>query len=398
MQPHWQTDDVTLYHGDVLDVLAELPAESVHCVVTSPPYWGLRCYGVDGQLGLEKTPEEYVSRMVAVFEAVRRVLRRDGVLWLNLGDSYANAAPRGHFGDQGDTDTGAHGEKIPSRDWSCWSLKPKDLAGIPWRVAFALQAAGWWLRSDIIWAKPNPMPESVTDRPTKAHEYVFLMTKAARYYYDAEAIKEESIDPESHQGRSPRNPDAFTQTGGDYARTRYGFSAIPPGSLYPTRNRRSVWSIPTQAFPEAHFATFPEALAEPCILAGTSEYGACPACGAPWRRVVEREGGQSYATGKSAAKRSDGLATAFSGYDDGSSAPSFKTTGWRPGCECGESATVPCTVLDPFVGSGTTCAVARRLGCRSIGIDLSTEYLDMAKRRIQAVNPSLFATGLKADR
>ena len=158
-----------------------------------------RCGAWRGTLGLEPTPDLYVQHIVEVFREVRRVMRKDATLWCNLGDSYANAAPRGHFGDQGDTSTGAHGELIPKRDWSAWSLKPKDLAGIPWRVAFALQADGWWLRSDIIWSKPNPMPESVTDRCTKAHEYVFLLAKSKKYYYDGEAIREKG------SGRVPGN-------------------------------------------------------------------------------------------------------------------------------------------------------------------------------------------------
>ena len=257
----------TIHIGDVLDVLPTLPAESVNCCVTSPPYWSLRDYGEDAQLGLEPTPDEYVARMVAVFREVRRVLRDDGTLWLNLGDSYAGGNYRGGGIDTaseqrsnfGTTDFMATKANVPP------GLKPKDLVGIPWRVACALQADGWYLRSDIIWSKPNPMPESVTDRPTKAHEYVFLMSKAARYYYDAEAIAETSIFGPGSRADKDR---------GDFA----GKWSDVPGkeafrSISQTRNRRTVWTIPTQPYPDAHFATYPEKLVEPCVLAG------CPAGG-----------------------------------------------------------------------------------------------------------------------
>jgi DNA modification methylase len=320
--------------GDVREKLAELPDESVHCVVTSPPYFGLRDYGVPGQIGLEPTPDAYVAEMVAVFREVRRVLRKDGVLWLNLGDSYSSnaqtqstpVASGGWFGAAG----GAGRLEKPSEQISVsrpngWKtgLKPKDLIGIPWRVAFALQADGWWLRQDIIWAKPNPMPESVTDRCTKAHEYVFLLSKSERYWFDAAAIAEPSIDPESLNGRSSqRGKDKFVQHDEDgMARTRKGFQAIEVGKKYETRNRRSVWTITTQPFPEAHFATFPPELPELCIKAG------CPVGG---------------------------------------------------------------TVLDPFGGAGTTGLVADRLGRNAILIELNPQYADMAERRVTGDAP-LFA-------
>ena len=229
--------------GDCRDILPTLPAESVHCCMTSPPYWGLRDYGVTGQIGLEPTIDQFVAEMVAVFREVRRVLRKDGTLWLNLGDSYASRS-------------------------AADGLKPKDLCGIPWRVAFALQADGWWLRQDIIWSKPNPMPESVTDRCTKAHEYVFLLTKAERYYYDAEAIKEDAI----HAGRvveydgTQKNSTAAAE---QRMRTRIDQN-VTVGS---SRNKRSVWEVATAPFSEAHFATFPPALIEPCIKAGCPKGG-----------------------------------------------------------------------------------------------------------------------------
>jgi DNA modification methylase len=257
LTPYWTSPDGrhVIYCADALAVLATLPDCSVQCCVTSPPYWGLRDYGVAGQLGLESTPAEYVEKMVAVFREVRRVLSDRGTLWLNLGDSYAGSG-KGRMGDGshslngGDkqhTNRGSTEGVIPKYDDG---LKPKDLVGIPWRVAFALQADGWYLRQDIIWSKPNPMPESVTDRCTKSHEYLFLLAKSARYYFNADAIAERaSVSPHA----------AGYVSGEEYA--------------VGTRNKRSVWTVTTQPYKEAHFATFPPKLIEPCILAG------CPAGG-----------------------------------------------------------------------------------------------------------------------
>jgi DNA modification methylase len=241
-----------------------LADRTVQCVVTSPPYWGLRDYGTAGQIGLEQTPAAYVAELVAVFREVRRVLRDDGVLWLNLGDSYANDTKWG--GSSGGKHVKAlHGQTGIGRQKVQTGLKSKDLVGIPWRVAFALQADGWYLRSDIIWHKPNPMPESVTDRPTKAHEYVFLLTKAECYYYDAKAIQEASIYPDDNPKARARADDYRDRAVADR------ISAINPlnARAYPTRNARTVWTIATQPYSGAHFATMPEALAERCILAST---------------------------------------------------------------------------------------------------------------------------------
>ena len=246
--------------------------QSVQCCITSPPYWGLRDYGHDGQIGLEETPEAYVAQMVEVFREVRRVLKDDGTLWLNLGDSYARQA--GPEESKYATKHTLNVEQIAAYDAGAIpakknvpppGLKPKDLVGIPWRVAFALQADGWWLRQDIIWHKPNPMPESVTDRCTKAHEYVFLLTKSQRYYYDAEAVSEASVDAASYRPRSPRNPDK--REGDKFFATKVGSHAN--GKVYATRNRRSVWTVTTKPYSGAHFAVMPEALVEPCLLAGS---------------------------------------------------------------------------------------------------------------------------------
>ena len=387
--PIWSDGHLTLYGGDCRAVLAELPAESVNCVVTSPPYFGLRDYGtaawdggdeacdhagppkastsstlkndgrpservgqndyeraavvpfrdtcgkcgavrIDSQLGLEPTPEAYVESMVAVFREVRRVLRKDGTLWLNLGDSYANDGKWG--GSSGGKHvTALHGDSGVGRRKQHTGLKPKDLVGIPWRVAFALQADGWYLRSDIIWAKPNPMPESVTDRPTKAHEYLFLLSKSPRYYYDAEAVRETALWPDG-----PNSPGSIALPYGQgftrkADKQRASAAASAPsterrmawfndrwdaseanGTAPTGRNLRTVWTIATEPYPGAHFATFPRKLVEPCVKAG------CP------------EGG---------------------------------------------------TVLDPFAGSGTTLLVAQALGRRGVGIDLNPDYLRQALER-----------------
>jgi DNA modification methylase len=251
--------DWEILTGDVRQRLADIPNNSVRCCVTSPPYWGLRDYGNDGQIGLEQSPEAYVAEMVEVFREVRRTLTDDGSLWLNLGDSYNGSGGAGGDYSEGGLKDGQ--PKYPGRRLA--SLKPKDLVGIPWRVAFALQADGWWLRQDIIWHKPNPMPESVTDRCTKAHEYVFLLTKSARYYYDAEAVAEPALAKNHHDytGTSYSAPGQTAHTGNRDKEI--------DGPM--TRNKRSVWSITTKPFKGAHFAVMPEALVEPCILAGSAK-------------------------------------------------------------------------------------------------------------------------------
>jgi DNA modification methylase len=363
-----------LCHGDARSL--PLAEESVQCVVTSPPYWGLRDYGVADQLGLEPTPELYVAHMVEVFREVRRVCRADATVWLNLGDSYA-ASRSYQVTDSKHVNVGNHmGSAVPA------GLKPKDLVGIPWRVAFALQADGWWLRSDIVWAKPNPMPESITDRPTKAHEYLFLLTKSARYYYDAEAIKEPALQPlgdavatGQHKARDPRGNGASPLT---TLGTNQGASG---------RNRRSVWTIATEPYPEAHFATFPEKLVEPCILAGTSERGACPTCGAPWGRLTERPEGAP--TFKALAIAESGALPDGPGthrnlggrYQKWLDENPTQTLGWSNACDCEVADPVPCKVLDPFSGSGTTVAVAERLGRVGVGVELKPDYVALARRR-----------------
>jgi DNA modification methylase len=384
---------VRILEGDCRDLLRALPDESVHCIVTSPPYFGLRDYGVAGQMGLEQTPAEYIAGMVALFREVWRVLRNDGTLWLNIGDSYAST-PKGNPGARGNINGGKR-DTAETDAGSCAldksrlpGIKTKDLIGIPWMLAFALRDEGWYLRQDIIWSKPNPMPESIRDRCTKAHEYLFLFSKRPRYYFDADAIAESVADTSLARWRQPNIAE---QTGSDrvpgktngtmkavgglerpqakraieLAReagltdehisairavgitdagkaqsTQSGFGKSDPrqqaladeakavlGGYYrefliaERRNKRSVWTIATQPFKEAHFATFPPALVEPCILAG------CPIGG---------------------------------------------------------------TVLDPFGGAGTTGLVADRLQRDAILIELNPEYAEIARRRIAGDAP-LFA-------
>ncbi len=326
MKPYYSDELVTLYHGDALAVLREIPDSSVNCCVTSPPYFGLRDYGHTDQIGLEPTPEEFVSRLVEVFREVRRVLRDDGTLWLNLGDSYA-----GPWGAQGRSGAMADRFVISARQIAAHphnqsktgsiraeGVKPKDLYGIPWRVAFALQSDGWYLRQDIIWHKPNPMPESVTDRCTKAHEYVFLLSKSARYYFDAAAIREPDSGQQHNRNVYSGAP-SLEPSGG--IRTPHGGLWGDTKKNGEGRNKRSVWTIATQPFSGAHFATFPLKLVEPCILAG---------------------------------------------------------------------CTIGGTVLDPFFGAGTVGLVATENGCKTIGIEISEKYCEIIVSRLGNRTPSLF--------
>ena len=345
-----------------------LPDASVHMCVTSPPYWGLRDYGLETGIGLEPTLGEWVQNTVAVMREVRRVLRDDGTCWLNLGDAY---------------DSGTNAKRKPSKDVDVggWQqagqmgdervnagLGAKQLMGQPWRVAFALQDDGWLLRSAIVWHKPNPMPESVRDRPTNAYEMLFLLAKSGKYYYDAEAIREGEQRHKKH-GFSMRGrlTDPSTEIAAEYI----GEESHTVGA-----NARNVWTIPTQGRPDAHFAAYPDSLPRRCILAGTSERGVCADCGAPWVRVTETVNGRggSWHDHIDDEKRGQRGAAMPKGYHK-------DTLGWQPTCGC-NADTVPATVLDPFAGSGTTLAVAQALGRQSVGLDLNPEYLEIAKRYI----------------
>lgn len=453
--------NLTVLQGDWVEQLRTLRDASVHCCVTSPPYWGLRDYGVEGQLGLEKTPEEYVAKMVEGFREVRRVLRDDGTLWLNLGDSYSSILRSGRKESPGVgakqeiTQRVKTGVKWHAGDGSKfrWTLeggqKPKDLVGIPWMVAFALRADGWYLRSDIIWHKSNPMPESVTDRPTKSHEYIFLLSKSQRYFYDAEAIKEpvlqsslvrsatgvkfggnklcpdtrlqsgnlwapksegansrmqRSRDPAHEREYDGKNRSADDQSSGRRI-LKNAVTARDNGKPHespfgPLRNKRTVWTVATAPYSEAHFATFPPDLIKPCILAGTSARGCCPQCGAPWERVVEK--GESMWEQRKANGAPMRAGNIDGGRSLGSVEPNFsgaklaawkaehpdKTTGWEPGCDCGYGKLKSCTVLDPFAGSGTTGQVALELGRKAILIELSPKYCNLIRSRTN-VTPGL---------
>jgi DNA modification methylase len=422
---------VRILTGDARDVLKTLADGSVQCVVTSPPYYGLRNYQVAGQIGLEATPDEYVAQMVSLFREVRRVLRDDGCVFLNLGDSYASGGNgAGPPGSKQITNPGAN---LPPKK-APFGYKPKDLLMIPAQVALALRADGWFLRSDIIWAKPNPMPESCTDRPTSAHEHVFLLTKRARYFYDSDAIREEASVADWDNGTRTYggvNKHGANVNHGDRTTGRVaGLSKVKiPGGcdqgdgahgtihrdgrtsaeyqeavIKPGRNARNVWTIATAPFPEAHFATFPPELAERCILAGTSAGGACVACGAPLARIIEEgapDEAHRRACGADATGGYNGTSTkghAAAGVQDASAVKARilagmvekRTSGWRRTCKCPDGPTRRCVVLDPFGGAGTVALVADRLQCDAMLIELNPEYVAMASKRC-AADAGMFA-------
>ncbi len=440
--------DWRIINSDVLDGLRSLPDASVHCVVTSPPYFGLRSYGteqweggsadcdhlnhpgaatgnkgaltvtpmrgdvcarcgarrIDRQLGLEATPDEYIERMVAVFAEVWRVLRPDGTAWVNMGDSYASSTDASYGG------LGASSVfRKPGRSHSLAKIaldgggraargnyKPKDLMMMPARLALALQGDGWWLRSDIIWCKRAPMPESVTDRPTSAHEHIFLLSKAEKYFYDAQAVREaNTINPNwdygSEKYRRNITQDEYKIDGDNRNRKPYpkGWSGLAPaGPNGAGRNLWNYWLLSPEPYAAAHFATFPTEIPRRAILAGTSERGCCSECGAPWRRVVERtfvpQPNVSAANGIRGvlSQKPMDASNGWQGVPRGST--HSDTTGWQPTCRHTDAPLVPATVLDPFSGAGTTLLVAQRLGRRSIGIELNAEYIQMAEKRIQS--------------
>jgi DNA modification methylase len=371
----------TILVGDVRIRLAEIPDGSVQTCITSPPYWGLRDYGQDAQIGLEQTWDDYVRSMVEVFREVKRVLRDDGTLWLNLGDSYAGSNGNGYKQSIAKTNASNGGgldevfrSKFKLNDNG---LKPKDLVGIPWRVAFALQADGWYLRQDIIWAKPNPMPESVNDRCTKSHEYLFLLSKSSKYYFDNQAIKEPSV---SSIGNAQ-----IRFVGNKYGDSDDPKHATKSGNVWKatdTRNKRDVWNIATKPFKGAHFAVMPEALVEPCILAGSPEGGSCSICNTPYSRIIEK--------GKIEERKTrDNMLNVIPGRDKPTRMNSVDmkvipkiTVGWQQCCNCDNSKSTPSLILDPFTGSGTVAVVALRNGRKFIGTELNPEYADIAVDRI----------------
>jgi DNA modification methylase len=436
---------IRILTGDCRDVLKQIPDRTVQMVCTSPPYLGLRDYQVSGQIGLEGSPAEYISEIVSVFREIRRVLRDDGICFLNLGDSFANDTKWG--GSTGGKHvSGLHGQTGIGRERRFTGLKPKNLMMIPARVAIALQEDDWILRSDIIWAKGNAMPEPTTDRPTSAHEHIFLLAKSSDSLFwthdDGAGAREQPIPDYRWENRSTGEvasicPDGWPSIGKDIWKRYnlwsahdyfYDGEAIKEGAVsdHPsgngfkrdarltyadangargndrqwtdvggTRNARNVWNIPTQPFAGSHFATFPPDLAERCIKAGTSEYGACAGCGAPWARTItkgEPDDAHRAACGADASGSYNGHST--KGHDaagvqnasdikrrilDGMRK---KTYGWQPTCDCPVAEPVPCVVLDPFGGAGTTGLVADRLGRNSVLIELNPAYAEMARNRI----------------
>lgn len=450
--------DYSLLLGDCKETLKTLPAGSVQCVVTSPPFFQLRDYNTgeweggddecdhliprgslntgfnerfgkpsgerkqegmkeeqfqdrclkcgafrtDAQIGLEDSPQGYVDSMVEVFREVWRVLRDDGVVWLNLGDCYAGGA--GGRSDSGrsiwgaGTHTNKHdGKRIPRK--LSGDLKVKDLIGIPWMVAFALRDEGWYLRQSIVWAKPNCMPESVKDRCTRSHEMIFMFSKQSQYYYDHHAIKEpigdsmkRSIEkgPRITEGYKHDSDTRMGKSSGNHAFSRRdSLDRIAAG-----RNKRDVWTVPPSPYPDAHFAVYPPDLIEPCILAGTSAKGCCADCGAPWERQVSRQatpqdsrlvqvGGMeiSHPNPKRGGQR-----VTSSGTVPSYQAAEKETMGWVPSCGCLIGPTKPCVVLDPFGGSGTTAGVALKHGRNAILCELNAEYAELIPSRIQAIS------------
>jgi DNA modification methylase len=380
VEPRLSDPDLTLYVGDALAVLRELDSEVVDCCVTSPPYFGLRDYGIEGQVGLEATPGEYVVKMVEIFQEVRRVLAPHGTVWLNLGDSYAAQG--------GGKEEGQYVEKrVAGTTWQPArspqpGYKPKDLFGIPWRVAFALQDDGWWLRSDIIWHKPNAMPSSVRDRPTTSHEYVFLLSKQARYYFDREAVLEPAAWERWGNQTVPKYEGTASATGWikPQSKEKLVNAAVTAGG----KNIRSVWTIPTRPYPEAHFATFPEELPRRAILAGCPEY-VCRVCGKPRERIVESEPVPEDEKNKPHSYDWHETTSDLGGQkmQDWRDAHPPQTIGWT---DCGHDSYRAGRVLDPFAGAGTTALVARSLERHSLLIELSGEYCDQIAARLQQLS------------
>ncbi len=382
----------TILHGDALEVLRTLPSACVQMVCTSPPYYCLRSYLPNEhqdkhlEIGLEETPQEYVARLVKVFREVHRVLRPDGSLWINIGDTYANDQKYGGH-SSGKHQLALHQVERPRR---YTGLPAKNLLGIPWRLALALQDDGWILRQDIIWSKVNPLPESVQDRPSRSHEYVFLFTKRPKYFYDADAIrtplKAKTLTTFGCRHQALGNDDLGKVKSDNWGKSieehqpRLNGDGEMAGA-----NAKSVWEIASEPFPCAHFAVMPSELARRCILAGSSPL-ACEHCRTPWQRrsiptghVNRREA--AHVPGNSSTK------TDSTGW-----APTRLTTlTWEPTCACSNSTgSGKCIILDPFLGAGTVALVALQQKRDFIGIELNADYIEMAKKRIEVVQPVLW--------
>lgn len=447
-----------IHVGHVITELRKMPAKSVHCAVTSPPYWSMRDYSTPpqiwggnpncqhewaiagqfrkggpekrttaypnrdnsgrnsarnikcgqncmhceawlGELGHEPTPELFVAHLVEVFSELRRVLRDDGSLWINIGDTYCNDAkgPRateksGLTGPDYNNVTAPPGMQKVWRN-SALGLKRKDLVGLPWMLAFALRAAGWWLRSEVIWHKRNPVPESSLDRPCRTHEQLFMFSKSAKYFYDPVAVMV-AASPNTKPRGNGDNPKSRTPRNGNemkVGRNHAQHAAAMSGQVT-HRHLRTVWTLSSRKFSGNHFAAFPPELVEPCIRAGTSERGCCPSCGAPWKRLTKKIEVATRPEAKSTNHSSPNGHSPHAGHrgsalvkrDPKRHKTELVTIGWRAACSCDAGEPIPCRVLDPFIGSGTTGLMASYLGREWLGIDVSEEYADMARLRIAA--------------
>ena len=411
-----------LRHGHVLDALREMSDQSVHCVVTSPPYWGLRSFGTApqiwgsgwvGELGSEPTIQLYIEHLVDVFAEVKRVLRNEGTLWLNIGSTYSGSGkgPTGWngIGDQekrqGFSSAAAGGDSSLSRGpqqsehhnplmAAFYSVlahygsisTPKRLLAIPELVQIALELDGWIVRSDIAWAKLTPMPESVRDRPTSAWEHIFLLSKSPRYFYDAEAVRQSNTKGMVERFKHPKTRAVTKKQLQRVASVDRANPWALNADSESGANLRNFWLLGPERFPGAHFATFPTEIPRRAILAGTSAYGCCASCGAPWQRVIERTRVGSYH-----AHQHDGVQYGLlqDGHGPTSTYTSAVTTGWEPTCKCECTEVRPCIVLDPFAGSGTSLFVAEELGRDSIGIELSIPYMELAKKRLRGARSPL---------
>jgi len=340
-----------LINGSAEKVLKDIPDNTFHTVVTSPPYWQQRDYFVDGQRGREETIEEYINNLVNICREVKRTLRKDGTFWLNIGDSYNNNSGFCRSSDEwkrGGRENGSSDKKFIIHPY----IKRKELFGIPWTLAIALQKDGWYLRCDIIYSKTNPMPDGAKDRPTRSHEYIFLLTKSQKYFYDYYATLENTLEqPENIQTFGAKHQEGTFRQDQNRTFEHYG-----------KRNKRSVWTTSVASYKGGHYATFNQKLIDPCIVAGTSEKGCCIKCSSPWKRILEKV---------------KVLANNKKGYE-----VKLLSKGWKPTCKCNIEETKPCLVLDPFSGMATTGLAAIDHFQNYVGIELNEKYLKESRKRL----------------
>ena len=382
-----ETEEMTskflLLQGKSQDVLKQFPENTFHTVVTSPPYWSLRDYFDDDQLGQESTPEEYVENVVSIMREVKRTLRKDGTVWFNIGDSYNNSSGfcRATEGwDRKGRDKGSADKKAIKHK----TIKTKDLMGMPWSVAFALRDDGWYLRCDIVWEKENPMPDGAKDRPTRGHEYIFLLSKSPQYFYDYYRVLEDTeYHPEGIQGFGANDQKGTFRMDQERTFRHYG-----------KRNKRAVWRCSVSTYRGGHFATYSPKLITPCIQASTSEKGCCLKCGTPWEREFDKIEVDRPAPPSGYGKKhqvEDLMDIFVSDHDLDNSETHPQTVkslelidkGWNKNCKCDTEETTNCLVLDPFNGTGTTGEVSLQHHQRYVGIELNKEYLEIAKKRLE---------------